>query len=890
MNTINLNGDWNCTLPDGNKFRISVPGCFDTYTDKKDIAEMVSYVKEVNINFDNSKKYFIYFGGVSYYSDLYINNRFVTNHEGMWDNFRVDISEYIIKGSNIIKVEVTKPGYYDTDRFPLRQVLSGFIPDVLCTFGGIWDDVYIEEFENILVDYHYGKGSFNGDFSIEMKLLKGSSASNIVDIYTEVISPDNKTTFINEKEINTNDLEEKIIIRGNIPDCKLWSTNEPNLYKYTCKIQCGKEIITIDKKFGFRDIKTNGSKLMLNNKPLYLRGILHWGYYDKEIMPNPAAETIQKEINGIKSYGFNAVKHCLYIPREEYLNLADENGIALWIEFPLWLPEKSDFLSERIRREYPRLIRQLEGHPSIILTSLGCELDDKVDGRVLEEMYNLVKEKTDTLVNDNSGSGECYDGLNTNYGDYFDYHFYGDLENIENLMENFTPAWRNTKPWLYGEFCDSDTMRDLADIRKSYGVPKLIWESGDIHSNPICVLKPDFFADKHDKRMLNSGIRENIEKIKELSINHSMVHRKITLELTRAYSKIDGYNITTLRDVPLCANGIFDDTGKAKFNTKEFSKFNNDIVLSPAWDLTRIWLNGDRVMSKERFNFYSESNYSLHIIMSNYSPEEIINPLVEYRLKLEGKSVITNKITSTISFSTGDVLELCNINFKLPKVAVPKTLVLEISVIANGQAVTNEWPIFVYPEREKFEGKVGVYDPVCIFRTIKNLYNTIDIKDEQKITDVDAVVTSRLSPNVLRYIENGGKAILVQRGEGILPVTNAAFWREGMLYREFDSILNKLEYKHWADDLRFYSVSTDTAFDFSKFSEAGITDFKPMLRRYDCREWLATDYMTEINYGKGKIIATTLRLEGNMGKEPMFIENNCLSKWILDSSLNYLTL
>ena len=80
------------------------------------------------------------------------------------------------------------------------------------------------------------------------------------------------------------------------------------------------------------------------------------------------------------------------------------------------------------------------------MASLGCELDDKVGGAVLEEIYRLAKRELNCLVRDNSGSGECYGGLAVDYADFSDYHFYGELQNMENLMENFTPGVEAAAP------------------------------------------------------------------------------------------------------------------------------------------------------------------------------------------------------------------------------------------------------------------------------------------------------------------------------------------------------------------------------------------------------------------------------------------------------------
>ena len=156
---------------------------------------------------------------------------------------------------------------------------------------------------------------------------------------------------------------------------------------------------------------------------------------------------------------------------------------------PLCLPDATAELELRIRREFPAILRQIAGHPSVVMISLGCELDDKVSSGILEEMYHLAKQMSNALVRDNSGSGECYGGLSVDYADFFDYHFYGDLQNMENLMETFTPVWRSYRPWVYGEFCDSDTMRDLQEVRQKKGVQRLCWEQNDPVKNPISILK-----------------------------------------------------------------------------------------------------------------------------------------------------------------------------------------------------------------------------------------------------------------------------------------------------------------------------------------------------------------------------------------------------------------
>lgn len=103
-------------------------------------------------------------------------------------------------------------------------------------------------------------------------------------------------------------------------------------------------------------------------------------------------------------------------------------------------------------------------------------------------------------------------------------------------------------------------------------------------------------------------------------------------------------------------------------------------------------------------------------------------------------------------------------------------------------------------------------------------------------------------------------------------------------------VLKDVEYQTWMNDLRFYSLTTDTALDTFAFDNIGIAADKiiPIIRRYDCREWTAEDYLAEIRMGRGKIIATTLRFEGGLGNQPISLKYNIFGRWLFQSILDYL--
>ena len=97
--------------------------------------------------------------------------------------------------------------------------------------------------------------------------------------------------------------------------------------------------------------------------------------------------------------------------------------------------------------------------------------------------------------------------------------------------------------------------------------------------------------------------------------------------------------------------------------------------------------------------------------------------------------------------------------------------------------------------------------------------------------------------------------------------------------------MEKLDDRCWMDDLRFYSVTADSALDLRQLPAELRQDYTPILRRYDCRQWLTHDYLGVSRVGKGRIYTTTLRVEGGQGKQPKLLMNNRMGLYLLDEML-----
>ena len=135
--------------------------------------------------------------------------------------------------------------------------------------------------------------------------------------------------------------------------------------------------------------------------------------------PDPGEEQVRSDMLRLRALGYNGIKLCLWFPPSYYFNLADEMGMLLWVELPMWLPLPTGEYRGQALREYTRLVKQARQHPSVVLYTLGCELGQTVDGDFLGQLYTQTKKLTEgALVRDNSGSSEAYYGPMREHADF----------------------------------------------------------------------------------------------------------------------------------------------------------------------------------------------------------------------------------------------------------------------------------------------------------------------------------------------------------------------------------------------------------------------------------------------------------------------------------------
>ena len=150
-----------------------------------------------------------------------------------------------------------------------------------------------------------------------------------------------------------------------------WSPETPKLYKV--KITAGND--SIDELMGFRTIETRGTEILLNGKPIFLRGIsIHAEapYRTGRANTDKDAETL---LGWAKELGCNFVRLAHYPHDESMLRAADRMGLLVWSENPVYWALQFDNpkVYAKAQQQLDEEIGTSRNHAAIVLWSMANE-------------------------------------------------------------------------------------------------------------------------------------------------------------------------------------------------------------------------------------------------------------------------------------------------------------------------------------------------------------------------------------------------------------------------------------------------------------------------------------------------------------------------------------
>lgn len=379
-----LEGIWNFVKEDKKEYALPVPGCWEQHPDLLNYRGKGVFYKKIFLEEKTNIR--LEFKGVSHTADVYFDDKFIAHHYNAFTPFSTIIKQ-VEKGEHIIKVEVD-------NGFGEHSALH--IPNDYYTYGGIIRPVVLEELKEVYIkNIHFTPEYREGKWfaKTEIWLVNLEEKENNVNIIKKI------SDKVDIKKIKLKPLaEEKVIWQEEYENIKQWSVEEPNLYNLEVIVQNEKEIYIDDliERVGFRQIDIKGRKLMINNKPIFLKGFNRHEDYGNIGCTIPL-QLMMQDMDLMQDMGANAVRTCHYPNDERFLDLCDERGILVWeenhargfglkeMQNPNFENQCKDCIDEMIENHY--------NHPAIIIWGILNECASETqEGRIMyEKQYNQIK-------------------------------------------------------------------------------------------------------------------------------------------------------------------------------------------------------------------------------------------------------------------------------------------------------------------------------------------------------------------------------------------------------------------------------------------------------------------------------------------------------------------
>lgn len=472
-------------------------------------------------------------------------------------------------------------------------------------------------------------------------------------------------------------------------DAPLWDEFSPVLHTLGLNCYSGKK--ATDSKtyeFGLRDIASDGDRILINGRRVYMRGTLDCCIFPLTGTPPMDEDEWRHEFEVCREWGYNHIRFHSWCPPDAAFRVADEMGLYLQVELPVWsktvgTPGLNAFMLE----EYRRIIHFYGNHPSFCLLSGGNEADSGYE--FLNELLVYMK---------NSDPRHLYTATTYSMGE-------GHKGRPE-PEDQFMVASRTEKGQIRGQNSIAsrrpDFRSDYSATASGIDIPLISHEIGQYSVYPD-ISATDKYTGVLDPLNLK-GIRAELEKkgLLDKARDYTLASGRLAAilykeEVERALKtpELAGFQVLGLQDFSGQAtahiglvDAFWDDKGLVEASW--FRQANAPVTplvrySSPCWT--------------------SDETFVAEIEVANYWKSDI-STMVDWTLSHDGGVIASGSVPAELP--TGYTTRLDG-RIEVPLESLSDASELELRLTLREGGWTNSWNIWVYPAGQTLDtGEVTI--------------------------------------------------------------------------------------------------------------------------------------------------------------------------------------
>lgn len=691
---------------------VQVPAAFETVLGVE-FDGVARYRRTLPLPETRTERVFVEFDAVATHARVFCNGKPVGEHLGGWSPFRCELTAHIDwqrRDENVLEVVVDEKVGHNT---------QGFLPIIQPHFGGIWQSVTLCCSDAPTIDRH--DVFVHGDAQGAVTALCGVVGHGAGRVHADAV----KVQVLHDGRVVAEQVQrfDGFAEPLTIPDVRTWSPTHPTLYTARLTLLSGeRELDRVERRFGCRSLRADGMRVLWNDAPLQVRGVLHWGYSPPDLAPPHRPSHWRPQLEYFKSLGFNCVKCCLWVPPRGFYELCDELGLLVWQEYPTWHPTMDQAHKQELLTEYGEFFRLDRSHPSVGFRSITCETGQGADLDVVTALFEACKAAVpDTLVVDDS-SWIGWQRIT----DFWDEHPYGNNSWFPGRLQHFRRhiAEHGAKPLLLGECLAADTWVPRADWLAEHGTQDVWWR-------PLC-----WDAQTDAERWLVAEFgSDTLASLQPIALRFGMRNRKFQIEQLRTTIPDAGYVVSVARDFAKARMGLYDDLDRQKWSADDWA-WHGDTMLCLQ--------TGVHGLASRAIGPGDDAGVVVRI--AHFGAEKLRGRLRVWCEDVEGASV-----AEPVSVEAGAAPDdaAASVALKLPPFGQehgPRRLRIHAELTGSHPA-QNRWDVWWHPGAD-------------------------DVGDAA----VDVITADRLTPELLDRLENGARVLLQANGDLPDAPRNEGIW------------------------------------------------------------------------------------------------------------------